>query len=1859
MKSFFTKLGTLLLCGVAAAMVGCTDFSEDIQASKSELESSIANLSSSTDVKVKDLQDAINALSAQLAADYATKQELANVQSTLTNDINTKVNNLTTQVNKVGNDLSAAVESVNSSIAALQQADAANKTALENAINAAKAEAATAIANLQAALDAQKTGLEAEIAAVEKEIADTKAELEAVIAEKAGKEYVDEELGKVDAKANELFNTLQSLSEYLGTLEAQIAELNNTLISLGQYLPTVEAKIAQNTEDIAANTAKVNELKNELLSLSEHLSESEALVKAQLSELQNTLLSLGVYMDTLEASIDARFAEILNTIESLSIHLVEVEAQVALNKQSAADANAKAEELYNTLLSLSYDYNEEKAANAAKFAEVLATFESLSQHLAQKEAEHEAGIADNSAKIAELKSELVSLSQYLEEANYDGKFQEIQNTLLALSDHLAAEEAANLAKFAEILSTFESLSQHLAEEEASNDAKFVELFNTLQSLSPVIDNLDAKILEVKNTVESLGNVVMDSLAVHNAKIYELQGTLLSLSMFLEEANLIVRVSALEDDLEAHLAAYEVFQAATVEDLANLFARTEQLFGQLEALSPEVTTIKSQIAELKNELLSLSEHLGEREADVDGKLAELFATFQSLSPVIAQMQAQILENNSALQSLSPVIAEMKAQILENFNTLQSLSPKIEELEDKDAELATMINEVRNQIVSLEPVIATMQAQINENRGTLESLAEYLPELKVDLEEKISAVDAKANELNGQLTALAEQLPVMFAEVNASIKAVADRVTKIEVDVQGLKNTLNDLQAALDAAKKELGDKDAVMANTLEGLKQLCKDQEDRIAANTDNLYLQAQDIAQIYLQVAELAQRMDDADDFSAQLNITIQQLSSQMWEMFGLVDAQLGSLNEAYTAADAEIRAELEAGLAEVLALAIKNDSGVMDNVRQFELKVNAIVEELRAQISTLTKRVQSLVYVPEYSDGKANVHYGAAINVNANILNLTDIAFVPAKTTLRYKVNSTSATIVDDIVKAYEANPAILSYDVEGVKVRGASANGATLEVVGVSKDKDGYLAVDVLAKNFDKSFYLSSIKNTDRQNNSILGGIWDALFGDNATSVLDKIIALSETVGEYKGYSAALVLSEAETVNNVASEFTNLIADKNYDLLTLGARYQKDGKDVVLSALNSYPVAKYPYANADHRIPSSDTTSVINTTANEPVVQLVKDGQTVTCTPEELYNTYGYKVDIKSHRHIVSYNKAGETDPATTANSWNNNIKSINTDKFIVEGADEIGTSRSVKLTKYEKNSIKYEQRVGSYMDVVDVYYLEGQSVAVADKVTITKNLVYINFETTEAKITKTWTLDLANQLRGDDKTAYAKDLVFANVKYDNIYNIAAMNIVDESLYLNGTADATPVTIHPVSGPSTNGPGIATVVFEKGYNFAKDTENVYVKTWEVEINASTNAVITFKAILGQLPATVTVNSEVDLNLVAGENYFDGKDALIADAYAEFAEYTGFASDAKVNDLMFAALTDDQNTMENVPNSLYNLNFVVNSNVDNSWVRLYKEQFEGVTVPETFTFKRTVNTWFGVPFIFNVTATPHLPQIGLVRSTEYASATAEPKVYSVDLQARVIGGKYTVVQSDLAYYLNVVGEVNPTQAVSFTVLDGAESTIADNVVGVDPLAEGIFNPLIGDYVTAYLKKTESILTWKDKSTQIRVKATLWAGAYPIDEATLILNVKDPLTFKAPSIRKERKIETNTVAYVYEQFALYSSALKEDGKPAHEADENLINTAASSIKNIISETVKNTYGIDLDVKIQTIYEQTEAGNVLYDASKYIWNEEDGILILKKDDAAMLLNPIVAEFAVTFKHNVHGASEQCSETKNMTITFYQN
>ena len=99
MKSIFTKLSTLLLCG-AVALVGCSDFSadlRDVNQRVDELEESAA-----TKVEVAVLRAEIEKLKDLLKNQYTTNEEVAQITAT--------IEKVQTEVEKAKEDLQDAID---------------------------------------------------------------------------------------------------------------------------------------------------------------------------------------------------------------------------------------------------------------------------------------------------------------------------------------------------------------------------------------------------------------------------------------------------------------------------------------------------------------------------------------------------------------------------------------------------------------------------------------------------------------------------------------------------------------------------------------------------------------------------------------------------------------------------------------------------------------------------------------------------------------------------------------------------------------------------------------------------------------------------------------------------------------------------------------------------------------------------------------------------------------------------------------------------------------------------------------------------------------------------------------------------------------------------------------------------------------------------------------------------------------------------------------------------------------------------------------------------------------------------------------------------------------------------------------------------------------------------------------------------------------------------------------------------------------------------------------------------------------------------------------------------------------------
>lgn len=1456
------------------------------------------------------------------------------------------------------------------------------------------------------------------------------------------------------------------------------------------------------------------------------------------------------------------------------------------------------------------------------------------------------------------------------------------------------------------------------------NANTAELTSITDALDKAIKDLEAKMVADYATKKALADLSAELKAEIDADVAAAQA---AIDAAYKAADAVLKAgyesadAALKTELEGKIAAAIKAAQDANDELAQTFERAlnqmQTSIGETNSMINDVVVpyFQGEIAKINTAIKALQDadvKTAQDIAKVAGDLAtaktEITAAYTAaIKTAVEKLEGKIAEQATALAALKTLhqndVILLQAAIAENSTDINALKLALKDhiadykttvellqgaIAEGDEEVKRILtNKLNDHIALYEQTVEDLQGAIGENSAEILAVKALIRDLNAlhvqdvaDLQGAIAENTTLAEGIRTQLlnhiadyTATVAQLEGAIGEnsaaITANLLAINSLKTLHETDIQNLQDVIVILQAALEqeTAQRKAADED--LAEAIEELTAL----HTTDIQNLQDAMVEADEALRQQL-ASQIAILREDYEATVEQLQNAMSELDAKITANFVAIKAlenraaeieqSIVDLEAAYKAADEALRADI-VDINKVLDQFANNFTSVQFQIDFIVAALEQTIADLNAlevNVGVLTERVQSLVYVPEYNDAKATINYGIAPYITAE--QKVETAIVPAKSVLRYKVNSTSETAVADIVRAFAQDPSILTYDLENVKLRSAAPE---LQVVSVREDEQGYLEVTALAKNFAKEFYYITLteevktylKQHISQNHPILDKIFGFIFGSDWGTV-----DIIKTQTPSTSYSAALVLAQADKKNNVASEFTNLIPAKKYGVLNLAARYTNEGKTVVIDSNFGDVVAERNIVK-EQFIPSYDTVKVVKTCANEPVIKVIGDDLYYTAT--ELYNKYGYAVELQKTHQVVSYTKDGKMDlTQQAAPAWNTELVSYNTDKFIVVDAkaEAIGTSRSVSLTAYdEANKVKYDNRVGNYVEVVDAYYLAGQTVAVADKVTITKNLVYINFD---AK-TYDWTLAKAIALRGDDKTPYAKSIVLNDVNYDNIYNlnpIVSDASATKTVTLNGKPNTTVFELSDIVAPEAGKAGRADITIKAGYEFAAanaENANDYVLTWKASLNETTDAIVTINVTLGKYPAAVTVESEVDLDLVAGQTYFDGKDALIADAYAAFgAANAGFATGAKANDIMFAALTDEANTMKNDPNSLYNINFTVADNVDNTWVRLYESQIEdNANVAASYVFKRDITTWFGVPFKFIVTAKPHLPEVELVRSTEYASATAEAKVYSVDLQARINEhGVYTVVNSDLAYYLNTVGAANATQKVTFKVIEGEGEIAPATVVNVEPLETPKHNPLVGD-VTAYLQKEQAILNWTDHGTQIKVKATLWAGAYPVDYATLILNVEDPITFSAGNVTKERIVHADTPAYVFEKFSLTSTAKTLDGKKAHSG--NLVNTAATSLENIIAADVVKAYGIKVEAELVAIYEQVaegEDGKVLYDSSKYVWNKTTGKLVLNQDDAAQLLNPIEAQIRIKFTHNVHGASDACTETSDIFVKFVQ-
>lgn len=324
MKSIFTKLGKLLLCGLAVAVVGCTDYDTDIQ-----------NVNERVDVVEADFEKAIADLQAEINAKFATKAELAALEETLNTTIDAEVAKLNAAIDKKADkaEVEAAIADLQKALAdakaELDAADAANKAAIDGAVAriVALEDAAKA---LQEAVSMNTMGIQNLTTALEVFQAEVEAQMDAVYA------YID----KMD---QEIYSEIAVLSGAITSLTNQIADLQLE----DQY---IYAEITKLQESISAVNALLEDeaakRESEDAELQRQLNEVTATV-ATLYTLLNEESAARKYEDqvlaaeirTLEGTISAVNALLNDTNATLAAHIAAYETFEKSMQEAIANLN--------------------------------------------------------------------------------------------------------------------------------------------------------------------------------------------------------------------------------------------------------------------------------------------------------------------------------------------------------------------------------------------------------------------------------------------------------------------------------------------------------------------------------------------------------------------------------------------------------------------------------------------------------------------------------------------------------------------------------------------------------------------------------------------------------------------------------------------------------------------------------------------------------------------------------------------------------------------------------------------------------------------------------------------------------------------------------------------------------------------------------------------------------------------------------------------------------------------------------------------------------------------------------------------------------------------------------------------------------------------------------------------------------------------------------------------------------------------------------------------------------------------------------------------------------------------------------
>ena len=930
-----------------------------LQAKDAELDQKIADLQAYVDGEVAAVEDWAEATFATLTQYEGVQAEIAAIKLLLEQ-----------YRNEITEEYTEAIE----------DAIAQSETSMKAWVNELLAEGYYDIAEIDAKLEALEAELADEDAELAKEIEDQQAALEqakkdlTAAYEKAISDAIETNNGVINAAI------AKAVQDAIDKVDTRLAVIDNTIAGIQKDIEAIKGSIASIEKQIAGINASIADLEktdaalqaliDALEAADEDYSELIAALQAKDADLEKKISDLKAYIDgEIDATEDwaeATFAT-LAQYEAVQKEIAAIKALIEQNKTDLTAAYTKAIEdaIAQSETSMKAWVNELLAEGYYDIAEIDGKLAALEASLAGADAELAKDIEDQQAALEQAKKDLAAAYQKAIADAIKTNNGAIDRAIANAVNDAIAETDAKLTVIGIAIAVIQKDIVSLKNSIATIEQQIRNINSSIASLK----NADAALQALIDALEAADEDHSDLIAALQAKDAELEKKIAELQAYVDG-----EITATEDWAEATFATleqYEQLQAefADIKALVDGFEVVD-ISVFLEALEEAIAASEESMKSWVNELLAEGYY---DIAEIDGKLAALKTMIEKSDAALAeQLKEQKETLEQAKKDLTAAYEKAISEAIETNNgvinaaiakAVQEATEKVNEklalIEDEITAIRKEIGLLTERINSIEEQIGSINASINkleamdvELKDLIDALvstpegdssAELMTFIKAlqakdaDLEKKISELKAY---IDGEIDATEDWAEATFATLE-QYKSLQAEIASIKVLIEQNKT---DLTAAYTKAIADaIAASEAAMKEWVNG------------------------EIQEVYSEVLALQAELDALRGSSA----TDEELAAAVAAQQTALEKAKKDLTAAYEAAikkaideydgiiDSKISDQLEAAQEAVQAL-----------IGEIYGKIDEIEERLTELEKNFARRIQSLTFVPQYSDGKILMDY-------------------------------------------------------------------------------------------------------------------------------------------------------------------------------------------------------------------------------------------------------------------------------------------------------------------------------------------------------------------------------------------------------------------------------------------------------------------------------------------------------------------------------------------------------------------------------------------------------------------------------------------------------------------------------------------------------------------------------------------------------------------------------------------------------------------------------------------------------------------------------------------------------------------------